>query len=459
MVSCPDCGAKYRLSTQRLKEGKTGLRCRHCDRIISLRRTQPSRSLKVKVIRTDQPESILSQPRQPVFHTYSGIPKSRNKKIVFLASAAAGLLALVVTAIFFGYPLLFPNISLERIFREPPARTGLTPADGDEQPFAYIDTDLPALQKELAARLPFIMDDPRWRFAAAVLKAAEFQRAKIFLYPDSGSQMLPVLVLQANKAADPPSTLLRRIPVKGILLPAEGNAYRFGPKALEIADGSGFPAASYRIWFHTDWMVCAPKKQSRLWADGNAGWHNYSVARFPESFEQPIRLAGITVRIPEDLPRGWTRSLIPDSTQNSDPVGLQLIDAATDFLVLLDSSMQQIDSMAGVFQFTGETGRSLQYIQRFRQGIDGNPVFTRLQSDNNHQDRTTIGAIFSKLLHHDRLNTSVQFRESQLNIRLEWQAEDDQAMRQAAFDAVFGPNRFEMPHQTSDFSATIDQQP
>ena len=159
--------------------------------------------------------------------------------------------------------------------------------------------------------------------------------------------------------------------------------------------------------------------------------------------DRPIRLIGLAVRIPENLPKGWTHSLIPESVGRGDPEARQTIDAAVPFLALLDRSIQQIVSMAGVFRFVGDGGRSLQYAQQFRAGNDGNDVFTRLQSGSPFGDRTSISAIISKLLHHDRLNTSVELHESRLTVDLEWQSDDDQALLQAVVEAVFGSNRFE----------------
>jgi hypothetical protein len=251
------------------------------------------------------------------------------------------------------------------------------------------------------------------------------------------------LVLQGNKAADLKKALLQNDPWQHLLLPAEGNTYRFNPKALGTAAAGGFPANSYRIWIHADWAVCAPQKQSKLWQGGMKQWSAYSVARFAETVEKPIRLIGLAVRIPENLPKGWTHSLIPESVSQDDPEARQTIDAAVPFLALLDRSILQIVSMAGVFRFVGDDGRSLQYAQQFRAGNDGNDVFTRLQSGNPFGDRTSISAIISKLLHHDRLHTSVELHESRLTVDLEWQSDDDQALLQAVVEAVFGSNRLE----------------
>lgn len=445
LISCPDCGTKYRFSAQRLKEGKSRLRCRKCGRIISLRRKQPSRSLKVQVIRTDQRESEASETRQPVFQTYSGKPDTRKRRVFLLASAATGMLVLIATGIFFGYPLLFHKGPPGHSARETPFRAAKSTEGVGKEPFILLEADLPALRRELQKRLPFIIDDPNWRFASAVLAVSEIQRMKLLLYPDPENQMLPVLILQGNESADLKKPLLHSDPWERILLPAEGNAYRFNPMVLETAAKSGFPAKSYRIWFHPGWAVCAPLKQSQLWEGGTERWHSLAVARFAEALEKPIQLAGLSVRIPQNLPRGWTNSLIPDSLRRSDRDSRQAIAAAADFLALLDRSMQQIDSMAGVFRFLGDKGRQLQYAQQFREGFDAIPVFNRLQSGENQNDHESIVATFGELLHHDRLNTTIELHESRLTVGLQWQAEDDQALMQAVIEAVFSPKHAQKP--------------
>lgn len=441
LITCPDCKTKYRLNAQRLKEGKSGLRCRNCNRVIALRRDPPHRPLQIQVIRTDQPESEPSEDRQPVFQTYSEATAARKKIRVLLAGAAVGLLTVAAAGIFFGYPLLFPARSPEHGIQATPERSAPSAGDAQRQPFVLLEADLPALGRELQKRHPIFTEDPRWRFALAVLETTALRRAKLFLYTDPKSRIVPVLVLQGSAAADLKKTMVHTSPWDRIFLPAEGSAFRFSPMVIETAAASGFPAESYRIWFHTGWIACAPINQSLLWEGGKERWQSYSVARFSETVVKPIELAGLAVRIPEDLPQGWTRSLIPKSAGRSEPEARQAIDAAGPFLALLDSSMQQIDSMAGVFRFVGEKGRLLQYIQQFRQDIDGSRIFDRLQTEKKAPDRTSISAIFSELLHHDRLNTTVELYERQLTVKLHWQAEDDQALLQAVMEAVFGPHR------------------
>ena len=170
-------------------------------------------------------------------------------------------------------------------------------------------------------------------------------------------------------------------------------------------------------------------------------WHAYSVFRYAETVEKPIRLVGLAVRIPKNLPKGWTHSLIPETVSRDDPQARRTIDAAAPFLALLDHSIQQIVSMAGAFRFVGDDGRSLQYAQQFRAGIDGSDVFTRLQSGSLPGDRTSISAIIGRLLHHDRLHTSVELHKNRLSVDLQWQSDDDQALLQAVIDAVFGPKQ------------------
>ena len=439
LIICPDCGTKYRLSTQRLKEGKSGLRCRNCDRIISLRREQPDRALKVQVFRTDQPENPPEDSRQPVFQTYSGPKKSNKKKFVMLASACIGLFALIAAGVFFGYPLLLPQNQPQRSNLESSARSIQTTDSAADQPFVLLEADLPALRRELSQRFNYAASDPRWRFVSVLEELSAIRRVYILLYPDPQERILPVLVMQGNKASDLKKALLHNEPWQHLLVPAEGSAYRFHPKALGIAATGGFPAKSYRIWIHADWAVCAPQKQSPLWQRGRKQWHSYLVSQFADTVEKPIRLVGLAVRIPENLPEGWTHSLIPETISRDDPQARLTIDAAAPFLSLLDSSIRQIVSMAGAFRFVGDDGRSVQYAQQFRTGIDGNDVFTRLQSGSLPGDRTSISAIISKLLHHDRLHTAVELHENRLSVDLKWQSDDDQVLLQAVFDAVFGP--------------------
>ena len=441
LIICPDCGAKYRLSTQRLKEGKSGVRCRNCDRIISLRREPPTRSLKVQVIRTDQPKSPSEDSRQPVFQTYSGTTNSKKKKLVMLASACTGLLALISVAIIFGYPLLLPRHQPQRNIAEPSAQSIQSPDRAADQPFVLLEADLPALRRELTQRFTHTASDPRWQFVSVLEKLSAVRRVSVLLYPDTQDRILPVLVLQGSKATDLKNAMLHNDPWQHLFVPAEENAYRFHHKALGIADTGGFPAKSYRIWFHADWAVCAPQKQSPLWQDGMKQWHAYSVFRYAETVEKPIRLVGLAVRIPKNLPKGWTHSLIPETVSRDDPQARRTIDAAAPFLALLDHSIQQIVSMAGAFRFVGDDGRSLQYAQQFRAGIDGSDVFTRLQSGSLPGDRTSISAIIGRLLHHDRLHTSVELHKNRLSVDLQWQSDDDQALLQAVIDAVFGPKQ------------------
>ena len=419
------------------------MRCRSCDRIISLRREQPTRSFKVQVIRTDQPEGQPADSHQPVFQTYSGTEGSKKKKVVILASACVGLLVLIAAGIFFGYPQLLSKQQSQHRILGPPAHSTQAPDSAAVQPFILLEADLSALRRELKQRFSHASSDPRWGFATFLGELSTVRRIHLFIYPDPQDRILPVLVLQGNKAADLKRTLLQNDPWQHLLVPAEGNSYRFNPKALETAAAGGFPASSYRIWIHADWAVCAPQKQSKLWQAGMKQWHAYSVARFAETVEKPIRLIGLAVQIPENLPRGWTHLLIPESVRRGDPEARQTIDAAAPFLALMDRSIQQIVSMAGAFRFVGDGGRSLQYAQQFRAGNDGNDVFTRLQSGNPLGDRTSISTIISKLLHHDRLHTSVELHESRLTVDLEWQSDDDQALLQAVVEAVFGSNRFE----------------
>lgn len=443
LVSCPDCGTRYRINAERLSGGKSDLRCRKCDRIFPLQSRQPSGSKKVRVIRTDQPESQSPEARQPQFQTYTGTQKSSKKNKILLAFAVAAVLVLIIAGLFFGYPILFRERTPQRSISETQDRPAPTPADAVQQPFVLLKAELPALRRQLQPRLPAIAEDPRWRFAASILDSAGLQQAKVFLYADSEYQMLPVFVLQGNKSANVKTALLRTGLLERFLTPAEGAAYRFNPGFLDFAAKNGFPADSYRVWFHTDWVVCAPMKQSHLWKDGTAHWLSFSVVEIAETLGNPIELAAMAVRIPEDLPPGWTNALIPAPLHRDDPRSEPKTHAAADFMVLLDRSLRQIDLMAGMFRFVDQKGRRLQYVQRFRQSADGNQVFTRLQSDRNQDDRTSMGTIFSKLLHHDRLNTTVELRDNRLTVDLQWQAEDDQALLQAATEAVFGPNRSE----------------
>ena len=253
--------------------------------------------------------------------------------------------------------------------------------------------------------------------------------------------MLPVMILEVNNVARLKKMLIDRKGSDRFLLPAEGKSYRFSPEVLLFMSTSGFPVKSYRIWFHDDWVVCGPVGQSLLWADGIKRWQSYTVVQFAGTLENQDRLAGLAVKVPEELPNGWTLSLISESLPQSDPGAKHITDSIVNLLTSLDGSLRMIDSMAGDFRFVGDTGRILQYAQQFRQGFDGNPVFDRLQSGNATDGHTTIGAITTKLLHHDRLDTIVELHDRRLTVDLAWQAEDDQALLQALLDAVFGTNR------------------
>ena len=417
------------------------MRCRKCSRVISLRHDQPSRSLKISVIRTDRPENSASDTLQPVFQTYTETANSGRRNVVLVTSAAALLFAVIAAAILFGYPLLTREPSPNRSTAENPVRSAPDTAKSEDQPLILLEADLPALRRELQKRLPKFTKDPRWRIASTVLNGASLQRAKLFLYPDPKNRILPVLILQGEKAVDLKRTLLHSQPWKRILIPAEGSAYRLAPDVVATASKGGFPAESYRIWFHSGWTVCAPLPQKQLWEAGKEHWNSFSVVRASETLEKPIQLTGLAARIPANLSHGWTRSLIPDSVRRNDPEAEQLFDAAAGFLALLDRSIQQIDSMAGVFQFVGKDGRLLQYAQLFREGVDSNRIFSRLQTEKTTLDRTSIAAIFSNLLQHDRLNTTVELYGRHLTVSVDWQADDDQILLKAVIEAVFGANR------------------
>ena len=440
-IRCPGCETAYRVNPQRLSGKKSGLRCRNCDQVIPLPPRQPNRSPKVAVIRTDLSQGTSPAADQPVFETYVAEPNIRKKRRFLLAGTAAVLLALIVTGAIFGKSYWQQIRSVVGGIETPRSQPAPTNTDNGHQPLIVLETDLPMLHRELQTRLPLLTDDPRWRFTAAVIKTARLRQAKLFLYADAKHQILPVVVLQGGEAEDLKAAMLRMGQLDYFLLPAEGKAYRFNREILQIASRSGFPADAYRVWFHPGWLVCAPVSQSQLWKEGKQHWRSFSVVQFAETLGKPIRLASLAVRVPQDLPQGWTRSLIPDSLPQSDPASVQALDAAAGFLSLLERSLRQIDSMAGLFRFDGKNGRQLQYAQQFRSGVDSTPIFIRLQSENNHHDRTSVSAIFSKLLHHDRLNSSVELSENQLTVIARWQAEDDQALLQALIETIFGPER------------------
>ena len=185
--------------------------------------------------------------------------------------------------------------------------------------------------------------------------------------------------------------------------------------------------------------------QSHLWMDGQKQWLAYSVVRFATSVHEPDPLAVLSVRVPEDLPPDWSRALIPESlkadTAQSDEINPQ----ASDFLAVLDRSLRQVESLAGAFRFVGNAERRLQYAQQFREGFDGDLVFNRLQAGVKPNDRSSMGAIVSKLLHNDRLDTTVELLDDRLTVGLRWQAEDDPILMRAATEAVFGPTAIETP--------------
>ena len=397
------------------------------------------------MIRTDQPENRSPEARQPVFQTHGEEAKFRKRNWYLLGSAAAGLVAMVLAGLFLGYThLRHQRLPVHRN-SEIRANKSSSPFDAIQQPFALLETKLHVLQRELQKNLPLIMEEPLWRSIADMLEIADFQQAKLFLFSNPEHQLLPTLVLLEGNTARLKAEIASGGSLKSILQPGEDATYRLGSATLKMAYKIGFPAESYRVWFHDDWIVCAPMSQSHLWMDGQKQWLAYSVVRFATSVHEPDPLAVLSVRVPEDLPPDWSRALIPESlkadTAQSDEINPQ----ASDFLAVLDRSLRQVESLAGAFRFVENAERRLQYAQQFREGFDGDLVFNRLQAGVKPNDRSSMGAIVSKLLHNDRLDTTVELLDDRLTVGLRWQAEDDPILMRAATEAVFGPTAIETP--------------
>jgi hypothetical protein len=358
-----------------------------------------------------------------------------GKKLLY-AAAAVGLFLPIIVGAFLGYNYFLKQDRQPPPGKPPTEKAAKPPAAGPA-PLFYVDLNLPLIRKAAEERIPVEDKDIKFRTATAFYDSLGLGRAQILLFPEPEYQALPVLILRSRKSQRLDHSLLRSGIIRHILEPDGAGLYKIKAEAIQAAQVNGLPADLYRVWINEKWALYGPTSLAHLWSDGNQALFAHDLVRFAKSVKKPDNLIEVSVQIPERIPAGWERNLLPDSTLQSNPQVAKIAGMSAGFLAALNEPLEKIRFLAVGFKFDGKSGRLLSYAQQFRDQINGAGIYQELKSGNwENPESEGMAMKIAELIDDQRFESRLDFKDNRLSINLNWRQEDDQGVFQALTQAT-----------------------
>jgi hypothetical protein len=306
------------------------------------------------------------------------------------------------------------------------------------RPFLNLTINVPLALASIEQRIPEDKKNLDYTTTISAINSLKLDRIQLYLFPDSGHTVLPVIVAYPVKPKSLEARLKKAVAIQTMLEKMPDGSYRLKKEAIPADKQNKFPIDLYRIHFVDDGAVVAPKtllpelKNTEI-------LHHTQVARMAASVENPEDLAVLAIRIPENFQEGWEKKIQDVPALKESPQIAMMAAMGVGMLAQLTQPFKDIEALALGFRFTKDTGRTLSYAQLFRKGVDGKKVYQQ-RSSGNANDFNVDGIVLNliELIQDPRYRQQIQFDNNRLALEFSWSEKDDNAFFTAISEATIG---------------------
>ena len=419
-LTCASCNKRYKIQSHKIPPTAKSLKCRACGHRIKLPMPKVS------------PVEQISTPA-----TISSTAGQSRRKLRLYALAASILLLVLVGA--------YAGLKLYKDRWEGPLSSGAKgqPAISSEllthEPFLALNLNVPLILKNIDRRVEKDKKTLKFRTTMTLVKSLKLKRVDLFLYAGRQKQILPVILAWGSNAKHLEKIFARQESFEKFFERKSAGKYRFKQEALENTDNYRFSDEPYQMTLLDKGAVLAPVSVSgAIEADKNL-LLSTAIAGFTESIADPQDLVRVAVRIPKGIQKGWEKEIQRNPALAKNPQAAMIAGMGSGILAQLTDSLKPGETMALGFRCNGENGRALSYAQQFRQGVDGNAVYQKLDSGD-LQDVAVDGIIRAllELFQDDRYEHTLDFADNRLALEFSWSKKDDEAFLASLSKATIG---------------------
>ena len=462
VITCVYCSKKYSINAAKIPPEVTTTKCKACGHTISLK-TDPAVS---PALQTEFEKKVSQLQKQPTVPTGKQdaleIPpvgdagRSVNPiwKQPWVLAAAAGIIIVVLASYFVGThwnQLAGSRFGLDKIIakkpaihkpsedeselKNEPAPARVVPAE----PFFAARFNVPLLLEAVDQNLPEEKKDISYKMTTAIFRSIGLGKVQLYLYPHPEHTVLPVILAASEDGESLEKQVKSQENYVQFLEHQPDGSYRFNKKALPQGKQSNFPIEQYRIQFVDNIAVCAPENFSDVLKEGEDRVEKTRVAQMMSAMANPEDLAALSVIVPENMGKDWQKKIQSNPALKQNPQAAMIAAMGGGVIAHLSESLKGTESLAVGFRLDDTNGRVLSYAQQFREGVDVKKIADQLESGN--QDDLDVDGIalrLIELLNDPRYQHQVGHNNNRLNLEINWDEQDDEALLASLSEATIG---------------------
>jgi predicted Zn finger-like uncharacterized protein len=462
VITCVYCSKKYNINAAKIPPEVTTTKCQACGHTISLK-TDPvvSPALQTEFEKKTgqlQQQSTFPTGKEGVLETPPvvdpGRPVNPIWKQPWALAAAAGIIIVVLASYFVGThwnQLSGSRFGLDKItakkpavhkssedkpeHKKEPAAVSVAPAE----PFFAARFNVPRLLEAVDQNLPEEKKDITFKMTTGIFKSIGLGKVQLYLYPHPEHTFLPVILAEGEDGESLEKQLKSQENFIRFLKHQPDGSYLFNKKALPEDKQSNFPIEQYRIQFVDNIAVCAPENFAEVLEEGEDRIHKSRVAQMMTSVANPQDLAVVSVIVPENFSTDWQKKIQNNPALKQNPQAAMIAAMGGGLIARLSESLKGTESLAVGFRLDDTNGRVLSYAQQFRDDVDGQKIVDHLESGNQADFNVDgIALKLIELLNDPRYQHQIAQQNNRINLELNWDEQDDQALLASLSEATIG---------------------
>ena len=457
-ITCLYCSKKYSINAAKIPPGVISTKCKSCGHTISLKAApvvSPAMKTEIdqKVSRLQQQSRTTAEKQDlpeapPVVDM--GRPVNPIWKKPWALAAAAGIIIVVLAGYFVGThwnQLANSRFGLDKIIgkkpaihkpagqKKEPAAAGVAPSE----PLFAARLNVPLILQAVDQNMPEEKKDIKYKMATGIFKSIGLGKVQLYLYPHPEHTVLPVILAESEDGESLEEQLKSQENFVQFLKRQPDGSYQFNKQALPEDKQNNFPIELYRIQFIDNIAVCAPVDFKQVLKKGEKLIHKTRVARMMSSIAKPQDLAVLSVIVPENFSSDWQNKIQRNPALKQNPQAAMIAAMGGGVLARLSEPLKGTESLAIGFRLDETNGRVLSYAQQFRKGVDGQKIVQQLKSGN-PEDLNVDGIALKliELLNDPRYQHQIGHANNRLNLELNWNEQDDQALLTSLSEATIG---------------------
>jgi hypothetical protein len=384
---------------------------------------------------------VSPQQQQPELQT----PSAKEEKKWLALGVVAAVLLVTFVGIFLGTDYLRTDWLLEikrKVTNKAPVK-GKRPFEAKlserSRPIFGLKVNVPLMLEAVETRVSEEKKDLRYKMTITTLRSLGLQWFHLFLYPDPKNSIAPVILVKGTDRRNLESLLSPNGPLGQIVESLGKGIYRVKKEGFPDAEKNKFPVDLYQVWLVDQGAVLGPKSLFTSGWEAEQSVLKSKVARFARSVETNEDLMVLALTVPKDIDQGWVKKIQAHPALTENPQAAMLSTIGGRIASQMTEPLRQVESLALTFKFSDDTGRTLRYVQQFRQSVDGARVYQDLKSGK-LEDLDPEGMVLDlvKLIEDERFDSNVQFSDNRLALDFNWSEKDDQIIFAALSQATIG---------------------